>query len=134
MLLRKQSGMTLIEVLIAAIILFMAIGLVTSAFQQSILLQRKVMTQREKVELIHIVKPFVQFEISQGKLIGNLDYLSRSVDWQAKQEAKSSFVDAFSESGDDYVVGRGYVTLYDVVVKQDEKVIFMFKYSIWSSS
>lgn len=126
--------MTLIEVLIASIILFMAIGLVTSAFQQSLLLQQKVMVQRDKIELTQMVKPMIQFELNQGKVVGNFDVLSKKIEWQAEIIAKDSFVDAFSEDGDDYVSGRGYVILYSIIVKQEDTAIVTFKYSTWSSS
>lgn len=125
--------MTLIEVLIAAIILFMAIGLVSSAFQQSLLLQRKVMGQLDKVELIEISKPMIKFDLNQGKSRGNLDILSEKIEWQAEVIERKPFAASLNEENES-ISGFGYMTLFNVVLKQGDEELLSFKYTIWNMS
>ena len=132
MLLKKQMGMTLIEVLIAAIILFMAIGLVSSAFQQSIMLQQRVSKQQERMNLAQWIKPIIEFELGQGKIRGSEFFFEKKVSWEAKKEDKKQFVDSFSDD-EGYVAGRGYVSIYLVDVHYNDTQLLQFKKTIWSS-
>lgn len=132
MLLKKQMGMTLIEVLIAAIILFMAIGLVSSAFQQSIMLQQKVVTQQEKMRLLQWIKPLIEFQLSVGQLKGEESWGGMEASWSAELLEKKRFADSISENSD-YISGRGYVMLYEVSLSFAEQESYKFNHTVWSS-
>lgn len=132
MLLKKQMGMTLIEVLIAAIILFMAIGLVSSAFQQSIMLQQKVVTQQEKMRLLQWIKPIIEFQLSVGQLKGAESWGGMKASWSAELLEKKRFVDSISDDSG-YIAGRGYVVLYEVSLSLAEQEPYKFNYTVWSS-
>ncbi|MFW1118312.1 PilW family protein, partial [Vibrio parahaemolyticus] len=60
---RKQKGMTLIESLVAAVILFMVIGLAATVFQHSALLQTRVLKQIEKQEIVDFTMRNVRFAL-----------------------------------------------------------------------
>lgn len=131
MLFKKQAGMTLIEVLIAALILFMAIGLVSSAFQQALMLQRKVVDQKDTVQVTQWIRPVIEFELENGRTRGVEEYLGTTLSWEASLIEKKQFVDSFGES-ESYVAGRGFVSLYQVSVLQEDSLLLEFKEVLWS--
>ena len=63
----KQTGLTLIEVLIASVILFMTLGLVATVFQQSLGMQQRAVKHLAAAEQFPSIVSQVRFELEQEK-------------------------------------------------------------------
>lgn len=79
---KNQQGLTLIEVLIASMILFISIGLTSSIFQHGFLLQNRVFEQinieSKKNEIINNIR----FSLEQGDLLGTIHFSDLDVEWE----------------------------------------------------
>jgi len=130
----QQKGLTLIEVLIASMILFMAIGLAASVFQQNLLLQRKVLNQLEQTQLQQVVTRNVLFQLEQKKLSGKEIINNIDIYWQAEIEKKSAFIDGYSFESEKYSAELGHVTVYIITLTSEHWPDWSVKYkeSIWT--
>lgn len=130
----KQKGLTLIEVLIASVILFMAIGLAASVFQQNLLLQRKVLDKLEQAQFQQIMTRRIFFQLDQGNFSGQEESQDITVNWQTKNEKSSSFVENYNSDTDLSYSGRGKVTVYLITLTSDNWPNWTVEYkeSLWS--
>lgn len=130
----KQKGLTLIEVLIASVILFMAIGLAASVFQQNLLLQRKVLDKLEQAQFQQIMTRRIFFQLDQGTFSGQEESQGIKASWLAKNEKSSSFVENYNSDTDLSYSGRGKVTVYLITLTSDNWPDWTVEYkeSLWS--
>lgn len=130
----QQKGLTLIEVLIASMILFMAIGLAASVFQQNLLLQRKVLNQLEQTQLQQVVTRNVLFQLEQKKLSGKEVVNLVEINWTAEIEKKAAFIDSYSFDTEKYSADLGHVTVYIITLTSDHWPDWSVEYkeSIWT--
>lgn len=130
----KEKGLTLIEVLIASMILFMAIGLAASVFQQNLLLQRKVLDKLEQTQLQQVITRRIQFQLEQGNFSGREESRNIMVDWKAEVEKSSSFIENYNSDTDYSYDGRGIVTIYLITLNSSDLPSWELKYkeSLWS--
>lgn len=68
----KQTGLTLIEVLIASVILFMTLGLVASVFQQNLQMQQRAIKHLAAAEYFPSVVSQIRFDLEHAKLEGSI--------------------------------------------------------------
>lgn len=130
----QQKGLTLIEVLIASMILFMAIGLAASVFQQNLLLQRKVLNQLEQTQLQQVVTRNVLFQLEQKKLSGKEVVNLVEINWKADVEKKAAFIDSYSFDTEKYSADLGHVTVYIITLTSEHWPDWSVEYkeSIWT--
>lgn len=130
----QQKGLTLIEVLIASTILFMAIGLAASVFQQNLLLQRKVLDQLEQAQLQQVVSRNILFQLEQKKLSGKEVVNLIEISWEANVEKKAAFIDSYSFDTEKYSSGLGDVTVYVITLSSEHWPGWSVEYkeSIWA--
>jgi len=125
--------MTLIEVLISSVILFMAIGLVSSVFQQSLMLQSRLKKEQFRHEMLYWTKNAVQFELEKGSVGGDVVVDDLKVSYIAEEIAKNAFVDSYSNESEGTVTGRGYMVLYRIQISS-ESLSTSYQQSIWTNS
>ncbi|MFW1036645.1 PilW family protein [Vibrio parahaemolyticus] len=116
---RKQKGMTLIESLVAAVILFMVIGLAATVFQHSALLQTRVLKQIEKQEIVDFTMRNVRFALEQGQVQGQFQFYGAVVQWSAKAVEELPYITHFDSDEGVNKKGAGKVVQYQVLASVD---------------
>ena len=125
--------MTVIEVLVASLILFMAIGLSASVFRQSSLLQLKLNNQLNVDELRSLVQPLVRFELEQGHTEGAFVLKGKTINWVAEAESNAEFVSGYNPDAPTPLQTYGRVWVYRIDIRYPEKLKpeFSFRELIW---
>ncbi|EGR2190285.1 PilW family protein [Vibrio parahaemolyticus] len=116
---RKQKGMTLIESLVAAVILFMVIGLAATVFQHSALLQTRVLKQIEKQEIVDFTMRNVRFALEQGQVQGQFQFYGAVVQWSAKAVEELPYITHFDSDEGVNKKGEGKVVQYQILASVD---------------
>jgi len=127
--------MTLIEVLIASIILFMVLGLVGVVYQQNYDTQRRTQQYLKEARAVQSLMAAIRFALQQGEVAGKLKMIGMSYQWKATLiEAKPEINSISPETGLPEN-GIGKLNLFNIVVTNDEtKHDFEFKQAIWLSN
>lgn len=127
--------MTLIEVLIASIILFMALGLVGVVYQQNFDTQRRAQQYLKEARVVQSLMAAIRFSLEQGLVEGKLKMVGMSFQWKATLiEAKPEINSISPETGLPES-GIGKLNLFNIVVTSDEtQHDFEFKQAIWLSN
>lgn len=120
--------MTLIEVLIASLILFMAIGLSASVFRQSALLQNKVLSLVDQSDIKKRLVPKIMFELEQDKTSGEVLEEALTFSWIAKLEKANSYVASYNPEGSSVIGTAGKIKVYQVTVKSSHWKNWSFEY------
>ncbi|MFH4472533.1 type II secretion system protein [Vibrio parahaemolyticus] len=116
---RKQKGMTLIESLVAAVILFMVIGLAATVFQHSAMLQTRVLKQIEKQEIVDFTMRNVRFALEQGQVQGQFQFYGAVVQWSAKAVEELPYITHFDSDEGVNKKGEGKVVQYQILASVD---------------
>lgn len=130
----QQKGMTLIEVLIASLILFMAIGLTSSVYQQSFLFQGKVLEQIEQQRFLKEAERQILFQLEQGIMNGSVSLGGREAVWRASVSESKRTYHHFNLETQSPVYGKGNVSLLDIsyqFVNSNEQEQHSYQEVIW---
>ncbi|AHI98184.1 hypothetical protein HJ140_09725 [Vibrio parahaemolyticus] len=111
--------MTLIESLVAAVILFMVIGLAATVFQHSALLQTRVLKQIEKQEIVDFTMRNVRFALEQGQVQGQFQFYGAVVQWSAKAVEELPYITHFDSDEGVNKKGEGKVVQYQILASVD---------------
>lgn len=125
--------MTLIESLVAAVILFMVIGLAAAVFQQSALLQTRVLKQVERQEIVDFTMRNVRFSLEQGRLEGHFPIYGTTVRWSAKPLETLPYITHYDSDEGVNKKGVGQVVQYLVFANVDSDKDWELKYEeiVW---
>lgn len=120
--------MTLIEVLIASLILFMAIGLSASVFRQSALLQNKVLSLVDQSDIKKRLVPKIMFELEQDNISGEIVEEELTFLWVAKLKKVNGYVASYNPEGSSVVGTAGKIEVYQVTVNSSHWRNWSFEY------
>ncbi|HDY7774753.1 TPA: hypothetical protein RQK14_001570 [Vibrio vulnificus] len=125
--------MTIIEVLVASLILFMAIGLSASIFRQTSLLQLKLAEELNVDEVISLTIPMVRFELEDQKTQGVLAIKGEQLYWQSHIESEQGFVAGYDPDAQNPIEGLGRVIVFRVDIRKAERTepLLTFRELIW---
>ncbi|WP_333796363.1 PulJ/GspJ family protein [Rheinheimera sp.] len=131
----KQTGLTLIEVLIASVILFMTLGLVATVFQQSLGMQQRAIKHLAAAEQFPSLVSQIRFELEQQKTEGSIELNAQRYQWQATELKRAKELSSVDENGQDYLGNIGMLVLFNVTVtSQNGGTGFEFRQAIWLNS
>jgi type II secretory pathway pseudopilin PulG len=131
----KQTGLTLIEVLIASVILFMTLGLVATVFQQSLGMQQRAVKHLAAAEQFPSIISQVRFELEQEKTEGLIELNAQRYKWLATELSRAKEISSVDENGLDYLGNIGMLILFNVEVSpEDGGTGFEFRQAIWVKS
>ncbi|WP_110456323.1 PulJ/GspJ family protein [Shewanella algidipiscicola] len=127
--------MTLIEVLIASIILFMALGLVGVVYQQNFDTQRRTQQYLKEARVMQSLMAAIRFALQQGESEGKLNMVGMPYSWKAKLiEAKPEINSVSPETGLPES-GSGKLHLFSIeVTNENTQHDFEFKQAVWLSN
>lgn len=127
--------MTLIEVLIASIILFMVLGLVGVVYQQNYDTQRRTQQYLNEARAVQSLMAAIRFALLQGQVEGKLKSIGMSYQWKATLVEAKSEVSSISPETGLPENGIGKLNLFNILVTNDEtQHDFEFKQAIWLSN
>lgn len=129
---KKHSGLTLIEVLIASMILFMALGLVAAVFQQNMQTQLQAEKYLQATQDYVTIQSQIRFQLKQGEHQGEIMTPAGSYSWTAELVEQRMEMAALDTEGGSRMTGQGSLRLYQVKVESSNKVNFEFKQAVWS--
>ena len=128
----RQTGLTLIEVLIASVILFMTLGLVASVFQQNLNMQQRAIKHLAAAEYFPSVVSQIRFDLEHDKREGSIALNSEVYQWQAAELSRAKEISSVDESGMDYLGNIGMLVLFNVTVaKEKGGETIEFRQAIW---
>ncbi|HCG7605361.1 TPA: hypothetical protein NJ426_001508 [Vibrio parahaemolyticus] len=103
----------------AAVILFMVIGLAATVFQHSALLQTRVLKQIEKQEIVDFTMRNVRFALEQGQVQGQFQFYGAVVQWSAKAVEELPYITHFDSDEGVNKKGEGKVVQYQILASVD---------------
>jgi len=134
----KQQGMTLVEVLIASIILFISISVISMVARTKILNEQKLIKAINQAYLAEFSQGTIKYHLQytqdrQGRIViaGNT-YL-----WSAQiKDAKPAMRALVNSDGNEVSSNDSLLTIYSVVITREgsEKQVFEFAQLLWKSS
>lgn len=131
---KKYSGLTLIEVLIASIILFMSLGLVAVIFQQNISTQLQSSRYIKKLADYPSVQAQLRFELESGKRKGDIERQGLLYSWKAERLATGQELVSFSPETGNREGNPGMLVLYLVTISTGFGTDIEVKQAVWQNS
>lgn len=80
---KKYRGLTLIEVLIASLLLFISLGLVATVFQYNLHTQSRLLSQLDAYDGFASIQSQISYALQQGEREGTVLLKSEEISWQA---------------------------------------------------
>lgn len=130
----KQHGLTLIEVLIASIILFMTLGLVAVVFQQNFATQIQAGKYITSLADYNSLQAQIRFELEQGHVKGSITTANTNYSWEAKKLKQAPELLGFSPETGNAETAIGVLTLFNVIVSNESALTYEFRQTIWQIS
>lgn len=131
---KTQHGLTLIEVLIASIILFMTLGLVAVVFQQNFATQIQATKYITSLSEYSSVQAQIRYELEQGRYKGNISTMASQYNWEAKKLKQAPELLGFSPETGNAETAIGVLTLFNVVVSTDSALTYEFRQTVWQTN
>lgn len=127
---KTQTGLTLIEVLIAGLLLSMALGIAAVIFQQNDLQQRQAERLLLRASQLETVVSRIRHELGQGALQGEWTLSDVPYKWQAAVVKSAAIAGSYDvESGQ--ITGSGVQkTLFQVDVSQSSVNVYSFQLAL----
>ncbi len=111
----RQNGLTLIEVLISAVLLFVILGLAAVIFQQSKLIQAQALKYTGFATEQDTVINRIRYAIENGTLNGEIALAENSYSWTASLVTSAAIVAGASDNLS-LMSSRQVIALYDVAI------------------
>ena len=130
----KQTGLTLIEVLIASVILFMTLGLVASVFSQNIAMQSRAISQLMVADDFNSLVTQIRFELSNEEVSGHIEHNGRRYYWEATELRRAKEISSIDEESSGYLGNIGMLVLFNIAVTPETGGgAFEFRQAIWQN-
>jgi hypothetical protein len=130
----KQAGLTLIEVLIASVILFMTLGLVASVFQQNIAMQSRAIGHLQVADDYNSLVAQIRFELGNDKVDGEIEHNGRRYQWLATEVSRAKEISSLDEESTGYMGNIGMLVLFNIAVTPEVgSGAFEFRQAIWQN-
>ena len=128
---KRQNGLTLIEVLIASLLLFMSLGVVATVFQQSFMTQAQAEKYVNQLADYSSLVAEIRFRLEQQELEGTITTSTGQYSWRAVVEKKGQELSSISLENFEAAGGVGQLVLYRVEVEFNESILFEVKQAVW---
>ncbi len=120
---KKQSGLTLIEVLIASVILFMVIALVTVAYQQNYQSQLKAIGWIDTAAEFRSDLTRVRFQFAQGQRKGDWTTPTGKRYWQATELKRAAGIMVLDPENSAAQTDTSQYVLYEITVTNEQELL-----------
>ena len=131
---KRQNGLTLIEVLIAAMLLFVLLGLASVIFQQSVLVQDQSVKYAQFAIDQETVINRIRMAIDSGEYTGELSIGANAYQWSASQIASASTIVGAADNLS-LMTSEQPITLYEVMVSGvGNPATYQFRIVQWQNS
>ena len=130
----KQKGMTLIEVLIAGIILFISISAISLVARTKILNQQKLMRATETAYLAEYSKDIIKYHLTQSKVReGVITVASRDYQWLAIIDKSAPPRRVLEDADGAGSSARDLLLLYRITIGPvgTEQITFEYSELVW---
>ena len=124
----KEKGMTLIEVLVAAIILFTVFALASQVYSTLLLNNSKSKHVAELYDKQDVINESIADEIAGGKTKGVMHLNNNKVAWTAKVIDSKPEIGSYNELTSSFTNGSKYLFLYEIDVKFERWNVNNYKF------
>lgn len=124
----KEKGMTLIEVLVAAIILFTVFALASQVYGTLLLRNSKSKQITELYSHQDVLNQLIVDEIIGGKSKGTIKFPNEKISWTAKVIDSKPEIGSYNEFTSTFSDGSNYLFLYEIVVNFERWNINDYKF------
>ncbi|WNO61662.1 prepilin-type N-terminal cleavage/methylation domain-containing protein [Rheinheimera sp. MMS21-TC3] len=131
---KKHYGLTLIEVLIASIILFMTLGLVAVVFQQNFATQLQSVKYINSLADYNTIQANIRYELEQKKVKGDITTVNNKYSWKAEVISAAPEIRGFSPETGAKETGAGFLVLYNITISSESAITYDFRQTIWQIS
>lgn len=127
---KKHAGLTLIEVLIASLILTMALGVASVVFQQNDIQQRQAERLLLRATQLDSVVNRIRYELQQGAVQGEWQLSDIPYQWQAKVIVSNAVAGAYDTESGALSESAQYKTRYQIDVLSNDNPLYSFQLTI----
>ncbi|MFN4055643.1 MAG: type II secretion system protein [Alishewanella aestuarii] len=131
---KRSRGLTLIEVLVASVILFSALGLVATVFQYNLHSQSRLLRQLEQIENFASLKAQIHYSLSKGERQGTVSLGDVELSWQATAIRAAAPITSYDFENDREVATAEQMLLLqvDLVFSGSERQL-SYKEALWQN-
>ncbi|MDP5143110.1 PulJ/GspJ family protein [Rheinheimera baltica] len=127
---KKHAGLTLIEVLIAGLLLAMALGVASVVFQQNDLQQRQAERILLRASQLDSVVNRIRYELQQGAVQGEWTLSDMPYAWQAKVIRSAAVAGAYDAESGGLTETNQQKSLYQVDVSSGDNPLYSFQLTL----
>lgn len=131
---KQQNGLTLIEVLIASLLLFVSLAVVSVIFQQNLATQAQAAKYFAALEHFPSIQAQIRFEIEQGRMQGEMAYANEQYKWQAEVTQQGRELTGVSPETGQQEGTSGILQLITIKVTAPNNIEFEMKQTRWQNS
>ena len=131
---KRQNGLTLIEVLVASLLLFVSLGVVSIIFQQNIFTQSQAVKYFDALEHFPSIQAQIRFELEQGHMQGQLKLGEQEYQWQASVIQQGMELIGVSPETGQQEGTTGILQLINISVTAPNNLEFEMKHTRWQNN
>lgn len=131
---KKQSGLTLIEVLIASMILFMALSIVAVTLQQNMNTQRQAQKYMDALADYPSLNAQIAFKLKAGETEGEIEHKENKYFWRSDVLDSAVQIMDFNPETGNQVTARGKMQLVEITIQVSESFDYSYRQMVWKDN
>lgn len=129
---KQQAGLTLIEVLIASLILFMSLAVVSAIFRQNLDTQQRALMYLKHSEQFPNLLSQIRFRMESGERSGQIMLGDSSYTWQATQLKEATAVGVADPETMVLTSDGSKLVMWEIELLENERSIWRVQQAIWA--
>lgn len=131
---KQQAGLTLIEVLIASLILFMSLAVVSAIFRQNLDTQQKALSYLKHSQHFPNLLAQIRYRLEAGERSGQITLEAQPYTWQAT-ELKQAVAVGVADPETMAVTSDGSrLVMWEIELLENERSIWRVQQAIWADN
>lgn len=131
-MMKKHAGLTLIEVLVASLLLFMALGIAAIIFQHSNIAQQQASRFLMLTQMQPSVVAQIESALNNGQSDGDFELGDQAFNWKTESETIRYITGSYDEGSGGFSANAGRVSLKNIAVTHvSSGYVYQFEVLVW---
>lgn len=131
---KHQAGLTLIEVLIASLILFMSLAVVSAIFRQNLDTQQRALLYLTHSERFPNLLTQIRFRLESGERSGQIAVGEQTYSWQATELKQAAAVGVADPETMVITSDGSRMVMWEIELLENERSIWRVQQAIWADN